>query len=289
MVQKKAVVIIRNLKNQILGLLQNNRVLYDLPNEEIKSNEQPVNAALRALNNQINLELNVNDLMFIGEYYYQNFGLFIFTTENKIKDANYLKCNELHFSGKHPLYFKFEFINENEINKNFNDPYCLTMLKSLNEQNNSIKTNDFKFEIPKEYREIAIRVNNKCSKWKNYGSIEKSNMPGLYAVPINIKDFEYFNSLHEGLIKYSGKLKTFNFFKLIGQFIKGVEKPVLMILEIDLRTETKDFAFLRYEVEFKRCNILFSGGISEFLCEIKQYVNEQQYKDIELTINENID
>ncbi len=125
-----------------------------------------------------------------------------------------------------------------------------------------MKYSEKHIEIPNDRKIIVIRANigEKSpvyfrSDWSKLGSIESNIGRGLFGVMLT----QQFNYIYQ--ISYY----TIN--------------PTYQILEVDKR----DFLYSddlanQFEVEFKRCNVLFNGDLFSFKIEIEKYATQEQFQ-----------
>lgn len=151
---------------------------------------------------------------------------------------------------------------------------------------------DDKVEISQEYMGIVIRVNDVTISttreypfvWPESGSVEKvGGKCGLFGILIDDELFlehsKFLSSI--GLL---AKIPHYQYYGFIEQYSPSLETPTFMILQIDRRTETPG-SMIHNEVEFRKCNILFSGAIIPFLDKIKEYTSSEQYARIKNIIS----
>lgn len=131
-------------------------------------------------------------------------------------------------------------------------------------QNGNFICSDQKIEIPAEYRKIAIRANDGKNspfgttayptEWPDKGSVRSQGERGLFGVLL-------WQDMRE--IKWL----TRNFSK--------ITYMILEVHAIDIKIPDRTT-----EIEFSKCNILYSGELPEFLERLKDYATKDEHEKI---------
>lgn len=122
MKQVTAGIIIQNDKGQILGCIPFGKGdVFDIPKGHVDEGEDNSTAIIRELREETSIELTLNDIKFLGQFYYNKYKDLALFYHNGNYDESKLRCTSLfNFYGREvPEMIGYRWINIDDIENSF--------------------------------------------------------------------------------------------------------------------------------------------------------------------------